>query len=218
MRISIDAKANVEVGDFSRKGRGRGAEAVAALDHEMRTKQRVVPFGILEVATAQMDVTMGTSAKTSDFVVDCLEAWWARVGPQHPQVQELVINTDGGPETNAQRTRFLERMVGFSQSSGVRIRLVYYPPYHSKYNPIERCWAAMEKHWNAALLSDIDTVVEWASTMTWKGVRPFVALTTTVYEKGVRVAKAAMKAVERFITRNPLLPKWDLLIDATHAG
>ncbi len=216
--MSIDAKANVEVGDFSREGRGRGAEAVAALDHEMMTKQRVVPFGILEVASGALDVTMGTSAKTSDFVVDCLEAWWAKMGPQHPLVTELVIDTDGGPETNGQRTQFLARMVGFSRASGLRIRLVYYPPYHSKYNPIERCWAAMEKHWNATLLSDIDTVVEWASTMTWKGVHPVVALTTTVYEKGVRVAKAAMREVERFITRNPLLPKWDLLIDPAQAG
>ena len=90
---------------------------------------------------------------------------------------------------------------------------MYYPPYHSKYNAIERCWAALEKHWNATLLSEVETVVAWAQTMTWKGIAPIVSLSKAVYQKGVRTSKAVMRDVERFITRNPLLPNWDLLID-----
>jgi hypothetical protein len=67
--------------------------------------------------------------------------------------------------------------------------------------------------WNATLLSDVETVVKWAGTMTWKGIAPLVSLSQEVYQKGVRTSKAVMRDVERFITRNPLLPNWDLLID-----
>lgn len=31
---------------------------------------------------------------------------------------------------------------------GMEIRLVSYPPYHSKYNLIERCWSSLQKKWN----------------------------------------------------------------------
>jgi len=90
--------------------------------------------------------------------------------------------------------------------------LLYYPPYHSKYNPVERCWGILEKHWNGAKLIDTQTMLEWARTMTWKGVHPVVELSRKVYEKGVTVAKDAMQAVESRLERNPLLPKWDILI------
>src|SRR5271157_3021490 len=71
-----------------------------------------------------------------------------------------------------------------------------YPPYHSKYNLIERCWGILENHWNGTLLNSVHTVVEWARTMTWNGVQPVVSLIEKTYDKGVRIAKAAFKAVE----------------------
>ncbi|MBK8115564.1 MAG: hypothetical protein IPK44_14080 [Candidatus Accumulibacter sp.] len=69
-----------------------------------------------------------------------------------------------------------------------------------------------EKHWNGAKLTDTQMMLEWAKTMTWKGVHPVVELSRTVYEKGVTVAKEAMLAVESRLERNPFLPKWDILI------
>jgi hypothetical protein len=33
------------------------------------------------------------------------------------------------------------------------------PPYHSKYNAIERYWAGLEKSWNGYLLSTVDAVI-----------------------------------------------------------
>jgi len=47
--------------------------------------------------------------------------------------------------------------------------LAYYPPYHSKYNPIERLWGRLEQYWNGEILGDIDKVLGLAKTMTWKG-------------------------------------------------
>ena len=110
------------------------------------------------------------------------------------------------------RTQFLHRMVQFVDAIGKPIQLLYYPPYHSKYNPIERCWGVRELHWNGAQLIDVETMLEWAKRMTWKGLKPVIALSRKVYTKGVSLSKAAMRAVEARLERNPLLPKWDILI------
>ncbi len=73
------------------------------------------------------------------------------------------------------RTQFMHRLVEFAQRSHLTIRLAYYPPYHNKYNPIEQCWGNLEQHWNGALLDSVDAVIQYASTMTWKGQHPVVA-------------------------------------------
>jgi transposase len=102
--------------------------------------------------------------------------------------------------------------VAFCDHIGKPIQLLYYPPYHSKYNPIERCWGILELHWNGAKLVDVETMLAWAQSMTWKGIRPIVELSEKVYEKGVSLSKRAMRAVEARLERHPALPKWDILI------
>ena len=76
-----------------------------------------------------------------------------------------------------------------------------YPPYHSKYNPIERTWGILENHWNGSILDEITTVVKFAQTMTWKGVHPVVKLVTETYKTGVTLTKQAMAEVENQIQR-----------------
>jgi hypothetical protein len=212
VRISIDAKAKVDVGDFSRDGAARAAEAPRALDHETQAKKKLVPQGILDVTTGLLTILIGTSHGTSDFIVDCLEQWWEASQAQHPGARRLVINLDNGPEHSGTRTQFLSRLVKFSDATGPEIKLVYYPPYHSKYNLIERCWGILENHWSGTLLNSVETVVGWARTMTWKGAHPVVRLVEKTYDKGVRIAKAAFKAIERRLRRAKDLPKYDILI------
>lgn len=95
---------------------------------------------------------------------------------------------------------------------GKSIQLLYYPPYHSKYNPIERCWGILEQHWNGAKLIDKETMLAWARSMTWKGIKPIVHLSLVTYATGVSLSKLQMKIVEQSLERNPELPKWDILI------
>ena len=83
-----------------------------------------------------------------------------------------------------------------------------YPPSHSKYNPIERCWGILENHWNGALLDSTDVMLQFTATMPWKGKHPIVDLVTTTYQTGVTLTKEAMEAVEAQITRLPGLEKW----------
>ena len=213
LRISIDCKATVVLGDYSRDGKARGKKSVAALDHDLADKPKLIPGGILIPKTSELTLTFGQSAKTSDFVADALEGWWKEKSPRFAQVKELVINADNGPETNSQRTQLMQRMVNFADQTGLRVHLVYYPPYHSKYNPIERCWGVLEQHWNGTLLSTVDTALSWAETMTWNGLHPVVRLCDKVYAKGVRLCKAAKAKLEERLQRSPTLPKWDVLIE-----
>ena len=123
-----------------------------------------------------LTVVFGTSRETSDFIADCLEQWWQDRLEHYGHIRELVINLDNGPELASGRTQFIKRLVEFADRYDLRIRLVYYPPYHSKYNPIERCWGILENHWNGTLLESVETALNWAKTMTWKGIHPIVRL------------------------------------------
>ena len=94
----------------------------------------------------------------------------------------------------------------------MKIRLVYYPPYHSKYNPIERTWSFLENHWNGALLDKVVTVLEWTKSMTWKSLKPIVHLLDKVYEKGIRLSRESLSEVELHIIRHSELNKWDVTV------
>ena len=76
LRLSVDTKAAVVLGDYSREGKARSLEAVRALDHDLATKKKLVPVGILEVQSGALALALATSAKTSDLLADTLEGWW----------------------------------------------------------------------------------------------------------------------------------------------
>lgn len=215
LRISIDTKAKVNIGDFSRNGKTREKEPENALDHDFVPDTQLVPSGIFEPTNDVLTIIFGTSIETSDFIVDCLEQWWEENKERLSHIGELVINLDNGPHINSHRTQFIKRMTEFADNTGLKIRLVYYPPYHSKYNPIERCRGVLELHWNGTLLSSIGKAIEWAGTMTWKGVRPVVHLLDKVYQKGMKLTKEAMKVYEEGIKRLENLPWWDVTIVPT---
>jgi transposase len=179
-----------------------------AADHDFQPQATVTPVGIFLPASDELFVYGVTSKVTSDCVADRLVQWWEQVRGRFPQITTLVINLDNGPENHSRRTQFLYRMVEFAQTYALTVRLAYYPPYHSKYNPIERCWGILENHWNGALLDSIDTVLQVAATMTWKGLRPIVDLVTTIYKTGVKLTNEAMGALETQVARLPQLEKW----------
>jgi len=212
LRISIDTKAKVDLCDSSRGGTSRCKKAVQASDHDMGLKDKLAPFGILNMMTGLLTVLFGVSFETSDFIVDCLEQWWNDNKEQYRHIRQLVINLDNGPQNSSHRTQFMKRMIDFADKNNLEIVLAYYPPYYSKYNPIERCWGILENHWRATLLNTIETTLEWAKTMTWKGISPVIKLVETIYQKGVRMTKKAFNALANRIDRDASLPKYYLTI------
>jgi Rhodopirellula transposase DDE domain len=201
----------VAIGDVSRGGLTRGDHR--ACDHDLGLHEKYIPCGIVDEDSAGLRLTFGSSFKTSDCIVDALEAWWAALEEaEQVTMARLQIKMDNGPESSGRRTQFLHRMVQFADQIGKPIHLLYYPPYHSKYNPIERCWGILELHWNGTKLVDVETMLEWAKSMTWKGIHPVVALSRKIYQKGITLSKKAMQAIESRLERHPELSKWDILI------
>lgn len=207
----MDCKATVEIGEYSRGGQTRGYNQ--AQDHDMGIKEKYIPCGIVDEDTGQLYVNFGSSYKTSDFMVDSVSQWWSNLAIREKKQTDVIqIKVDNGPENSGIRTQFLKRMVEFADWNGKSIQLLYFPPYHSKYNPIERCWGILEQHWNGTLLRNVETMLAWAQSMTWKGLKPIINLSQKIYQKGISLTKKEMKEIEKRLLRNPNLPKWDILI------
>ena len=212
LRVSIDAKATVNIGPFSRRGRSR--TKTEAADHDFKPEATLTPFGIFLPQYDDLWLYMARSKVTSDFIVDRLEQWWQEVRLRFLSIKTLVINLDNGPENHSRRTQFLKRVVAFARKYGLAVQLAYYPPYHSKYNPIERCWGILEMHWNGSLLDSIEAAVGFAESMSWKGKHPVVRVVETTYATGVRLKPKEMKALESEVNRLAVLGKWFVEIPA----
>jgi transposase len=184
LRLSMDAKATVKIGPFSRGGKRR--IQVAAAEHDFAPEATMTPVGIFLPTLAELFFYGVTSHVTSDCLVDCLAQWWETVRERFAHITTLVVNLDNGPENHSRRTQFMQRLVDFVRHYRITVRLAYSPPYHSKYNPIERCWGILANHWNGTLLDSIDTVLAVARTMTWQGRHPIVHLVTATDETGVK--------------------------------
>ena len=202
----MDAQATVKIGPFRRGGKSR--VLTKAADHDFDPQASVTPVGILLPACDELFLYGVTSKVTSDGLVDRLVDWWETVRERFADITTLVINLDNGPENHSRRTQFMQRLLEFAQRYRLTLRLASYPPYHSKYNAIERCWGIWEQHWKGALLDSVDAVIQYGRTMAWKGKHPVVDLVTTTYQTGVKLTKEAMDAVETQLERLPSLEKW----------
>lgn len=206
MRISIDAKASVQVGPFSRGGKSR--VIVRAADHDFQYEDILTPIGIFLPEHDDIELFFSNSNITSDFIVDCMHDFWSIAKPQFPNVRTLLVNLDNGPENNSRRTQFMNRLTQFADEFQIDVQLAYYPPYHSKYNPVERVWGVLEQHWNGSLLDTKDAVIKFAQSMKWNGNNPVVKLVEKSYQTGVSLTQKAMAQIEKRLERLGGLEKW----------
>lgn len=212
VRLSMDTKATINIGEYSRNGKSRGKKPVKAQDHDMPPKEKLVLGGILEPVSGKAFLFFTDSYKTSDFMVDGLFKWWNHRYQELSKVKRVVLNLDNGPECSGRRTQFLLRMTEFVEVTGLTVHLVYYPPYHSKYNAIERYWAGIEKSWNGYLLKTVDIVLKRATHFVWKGFNALVTFLKNSYETGIKVFGTAKTQMEERLQRSEPLPLYDILI------
>ncbi len=216
LKLSIDVKDKVKVGKLSRKGYSRTQQAVKALDKDQHWQETLVPLGILQIETGQSTIVLGNSCETSDFIVDGLEKWYELHKIQLVGYHTLELYLDNGPAVASNRTQFINRIMEFACLTGLKIHLLYYPPYHSKYNPIERVWAALENYWNGTLLTSVTKVINTIQNMTWKGITPLVIFLDKAYQKGIKLNKKQMQRREQYLLRSQSLPKWDVWIKPSY--
>lgn len=213
IRLSIDTKANLNIGPFSRGGYNRCG--VKALDHDFAPEKILKPFGIFLPEYDENYFYFTEGHVTADFIADSIENLWTALKTRF-NPHTIVINADNGPENSSRRTQFIKRITNFAHQNQIDICLAYYPPYHSKYNPIERVWAVLENHWRGEIIDSIDKALGLARTMTWKGINPVVKYVRKAYKKGVSLTKKAMDALEEQIYRVPGIEKW--AVDINHFG
>ncbi len=212
IRISVDTKATINMGPYSRGGCSRGLQAVKAADHDMMQKDKLVPGGILETESGKSFLFFTPSNKTSDFLVDGIELWWKSNKECLSTFNQIAVNLDNGPECSGHRSQFLQRMVEFVDREKLTVRLIYYPPYHSKYNGIERYWGGLERSWNGYLLDSVETVLKRAGNFVWRTVKATVTLMEGNYEKGITLCAKEKRELECRLQRSEYLPWWDILI------
>ena len=135
--------------------------------------------------------------------------WWRYRKGNYRHIERLQIDLDNGPGLESCRTQFIKRIVEFSDKTKLSIELVYYPPYHSKYNPIEHCWGVLERHWNGTLLTDWETVRRWTRSMRWDGLEPNV-----IYRPRICPWRQTDKEGNETLltTTRPYIEQWNLFI------
>ena len=203
--ISIDTKDKVLIGPYSRGGKSRFL--VEAVDHEL-TNRCCTPFGILDLKDNQPYFYNFKNKPTSEAIIDCIDDYLS-----DKLYTKLMILLDNGPDNSGVRTAFLVGLVYLANKYKITIELVYYPPYHSKYNPVERLWARLEKLWNGMLLLSESICNKVMSILTWKGRKAKVKYITKEYKKGIKYSKEEMEKYEGInIHRNESLKKWSICI------
>ena len=165
----------MKIGEYARGGLTRGDHQ--ASEHERGCQAKEVPCGIVDEDSAALTIPCGRSSKTRDGLVEALTAKWEAMPEQEKADTRLMpLTMDHGPESRGRRTPCLARLGQRADAMHQPIPWRYYPPYQSQYPPIERCWGLVELQWNGTKLTEAETRLEWAKNMTWKGMRPVVAL------------------------------------------
>ena len=205
--ISIDDKANKKIGDLSDNGKSWIAKE--ALDHDTTFETSVTPFGILDLKTNETFVYCTEGKSTAEFKVDCIDDYLSKKN----NITTLIIFLDNGPENSGRRRLWLKSLVKLAKKYNISIELVYYPPYHSKYNMIERYWAKLQITWNGIIIDSLNKLIDVINKTEWKGIKSNAKLITNTYETGVEVSDIEMDRLEHDnIFRDEILKNWSIVI------
>lgn len=128
-----------------------------------------------------------------------------------------MINADNGPDNSGVRSQWLKRLIEFSALENIKIQLAYYPPYHSKYNPIERVFGVLENYWNGDPLRTVEKALGFARAMTYNGVHPITQLVSKAYFKGIKLSNKMRQHYEGALSRLAELRKWFITIEPGRA-
>ena len=120
----------------------------------------VIPHGVYDVGQNQGFVHLNTSHDTSELACDSIAAWWEEHGrAAYPRAKKLLVLCDGGGSNSATRYLFKEDLQKLANRLGIEIRVAHYPPYCSKYNPIEhRLFPHVTRACRGVIFQTLETV------------------------------------------------------------
>lgn len=200
------------MGEFYREGKGYCTKPVQVNDHDFLSSAKgvIIPHGLYDVKRNEGYMTLGMSHDTSEFSCDCIKNWWEVYGKQlYPNASSMLILADGGGSNSSRHYIFKEDLQKLANEIGIEIRIAHYPPYTSKYNPIEhKLFCHVTRACAGAVFTSSEVVKELIDkTSTSKGLRVFTSIIDKFY-------KTSRKASDDFKQNIPLvfdeyLGKWN---------
>jgi len=210
--ISIDVKKKELIGNFYREGTTYCTEAINVYDHDFLSFAEgiIIPHGIYDLKRNEAFVTLGTTKDTGEFCCDCLVDWWNEYGKkQYPNATSILILADGGGSNSSRHYIFKQDLQNLANLIGIEIRIAHYPPYTSKYNPIEhRVFCHVTKALKGVVFRSIEIVndlVKKAKTST--GLNVFSKINNKIYETKREVKEGFKENMP--ILFDEILGKWN---------
>ena len=215
--ISVDTKKKETVGNFRRDGQVYCTSSPKAYDHDFGTfsEGTIVPHGIYDIARNTGYLSIGTSHDTSEFVCDNIERVWnGHLKPLYPDASMLVVLCDGGGSNSSRHRIVKQDLMDLADRIGMKILVMHYPPYCSKFNPIEhRLFSQITRSWSGTpLYSVADACRRAASTVTSKGLKVFAEIVDKAYETGRKVRESFQKRLANHVLFDKSLHDWNYLI------
>lgn len=214
--LSIDGKKRELIGPFYRYGWLYSQERLRVYDHDYPrfAEGVVIPHGIFDLKRHWGYLHLGTSHETSAFACDCLSAWWEEHGrQQYPSAQKILLLCDGGGSNNARTYLFKADLQEWVNRLGLPVWVMHYPPYCSKWNPIEhRLFAQVSRACRGMIFSSLEVVKQLMErTQTRTGLRVVVDIVRKVYETGRKVSKQVKQSLN--LIRDTFLPQLNYRIE-----
>jgi hypothetical protein len=210
--ISVDTKKKELLGNFYRPGVIDTQETILVNDHDFSSKGNgmMIPHGIYDTAKNQGSLHLNASHDTTALACDSIALWWQEQGSNdYPDARKLLILCDGGGSNSATKYLFKQDLQELANRLGLEIRVAHYPPYCSKYNPIEhRMFPHVTRACQGVILDRPEAAKHYMEkTETTKGLKVVVRFIDKVYEAGRKCAAAFKKTMK--IVFDEILPKWN---------
>jgi hypothetical protein len=210
--LSMDTKKKELLGEFYRDGTIDTRETIETNDHDFGSASSgtVIPHGLYDVGKNQGFIHLNTSHDTSELACDSLAAWWDQHGrAAYPRAKKLLVLCDGGGSNSASMYLFKEDLQKLATRLGIEIRVAHYPPYCSKYNPIEhRLFPHLTRACRGVIFQTLETVRYYmAKAETTTGLEVKVSILEKVYKTGRKYAAGFKETMK--IVFDKVLPKWN---------
>lgn len=181
-------------------------------DHDWKSLAEgvVIPHGLYDLGLNIGYVQIGTSHDTSEFACECIRQWWEQHGCQNYQrATSVLLLCDGGGSNSSRQYLFKQDLQALLNELGIEIRIAHYPPYTSKYNPIEhRLFPHLSRVCQGVIFESVAMVKElMAKAKTQTGLKVFASVLDQVYKTGRKVTQEFKQTME--IVFDDYLPKWN---------
>ncbi len=210
--VSMDTKKKEYLGNFYRAGHLYTQEELQVNDHDFSSQADgiVIPHGIYDVQRNNGYINLGTSHDTSEFACDCMRNWWYNQGRfDYPNATSILVLCDGGGSNSSRHYIFKQDLQALVDEIGIEIRVAHYPPYTSKYNPIEhRLFPHVTRACQGVVFKSIELVKElMEKTHTRQGLKATVQIVDKVYQTRRKAAKDFKETMR--IVFDKFLPQWN---------